>query len=250
MTTYFRLGSLAAFATVYIFGAQQALAQYGQVNAGYELFQTEAGTQFDGETFNGVKLGNYNFGNGAVNTGATDTIIQRLGNASVAANGQSVTVNTQMDALQLVSGSEFNYGGNGLAYYYITLATNTASMGTQTITFNTPTSGTFSATMDLNYVIDMGSLNGPEVGSGSVMLTSDSVNWGIVPPTGADKINGVNYLLNGTNTNNDFWLNPPVWTAPQNWVVDEGTAPVPEPFTMGLGIAAVGLAARRRLRRA
>ena len=55
------------------------------VKAGYDLFQTvPADTSFPGlGNLMGVPLGTFDFGSGAVGTGLTDTIVQRLSDISV-----------------------------------------------------------------------------------------------------------------------------------------------------------------------
>ncbi len=63
------------------------------VTAGYDLFQTVAAdTSFPGlGNLMGVPLGTFNFGGGPVNTGLTDTIVQRLFDVSVPAVGDTGT---------------------------------------------------------------------------------------------------------------------------------------------------------------
>ena len=69
------------------------------VAAGYELYESQPGTGFNGIAFQGVPLGTYNFGNGPQNTFQTDTIIQRM----AAATPSNMTVSTALVALQLQS---------------------------------------------------------------------------------------------------------------------------------------------------
>src|SRR5580693_5301679 len=89
------------------------------VDAGYDLFTTEASGTFFNEpgldlgNLHGVPLGTYNFGNGQgpVNVGATDTILQRLV-PNITVPG---TFNLYVDALQLQSVSTIPALGNQYA---------------------------------------------------------------------------------------------------------------------------------------
>src|SRR5215213_4387766 len=81
------------------------------VLAGFDLFTTLPGTQVNLagaglQPFIGVPLGTFDFGSGPVAVFNTDTIVQRLANATPL----SPTVPIEMVALQLMSVNQFNLG--------------------------------------------------------------------------------------------------------------------------------------------
>ena len=227
---------------------------------GYDLFVTEpegskvnlgpAGVQ----PFRGVPLGTFDFGNGPVNTFNADTIVQRLGDASPA----SPTISLQVVAMQFMSVNQFNLGG-GNDFHFITLQSirgGPASLGLMTITFGpegTP-HGTFDSTLSIFFDIRVGSLDGPIVFSGSKTLTVFNVPWTHFPPDGALLIPGVNFLLNGQNSLNDFFpIGPVMHVNPDGSMHTVRTADVPEPTTISLlamGIAGVAARVHRRRKQA
>src|SRR5207249_12117986 len=86
------------------------------VNTGYELYETLSGTTFGGVAFQGMPIGNFNFGGtiGVKAGGATDTIVQRLAPAS----GAGIPV--QLVDLQLMRTAPTN-PGLGVGLYFMTL---------------------------------------------------------------------------------------------------------------------------------
>jgi len=159
-----------------------------------------------GEAFQGVPLGDYNFGGtiGVQNVGDTDTIIQRLATAT---GPTAATINTKMVALQLESTAPINLFGAGVGMYFITLQSvrgGTASTGTMTINFGSGNQ-TFTSSLDVFFDIRKGSLTGQIVDSSDMMLSSSGNAWNNVAPPGSVLINGVNNNLNGADTSNDFW---------------------------------------------
>jgi hypothetical protein len=212
------------------------------VAAGYDLFQTMAGTSFPGlGDLMGVPLGTYNFGGGIgkQNVGMTDTIIQRLQAATVTAPGAipypvtAATINLSVLSLQLETTQKVNFNNNGLAYYFVTLTPAVASTGTMDITFTSAAGGTFASTLDLNLDIHKGALNGKVVDSlTNVMLTNTGAAWGRTPPPGSVVIAGVNSMLNGKDTSQDFWPVPPVTEVhPGGGAHVVTDASIPEPST-------------------
>ncbi len=219
-------------------GASESRAQPTtfDVAAGFDLFQTQPGTQFDfgggAVPLVGVPLGTYNFDNllgrnlGVQNVGSvTDTIIER-NSAAIPASppppgaGSSATINLTMLALQLETASPIDLG-MGLHNYFITLQSvhgGQATTGSMTITWNGDgLSGTFSSFFDVFFDIRQDSLTGPIVSSSDLMLTSSGTPWSFSPPAGAEQIFGVNeYLHNYPDMNppppnvpfdrsQDFW---------------------------------------------
>lgn len=181
------------------------------INLGWDLLNTQAGTTFMGVPFQGVNLGNYNFGVGPVGVGNADTIVRRLDVAN-AANGPGPSqdiIPIELVALQLQSVIPVNLGA-GLGYYYITLQSargGSLSPGTMTINFGPEGNphGTFDSFFDVFFDLRIGSLDGPIIFSMDHMLNSGGNPWSHQPSAGALLIDGVNHNLNGTNILNDFW---------------------------------------------
>jgi hypothetical protein len=250
------------------------------VLAGWDLFQTETGTSFDGVAFSGVPIGTgYTFpatnpeGNPInprnPNLGPTDTIIERNQNVTAAPGGSGTTTLT-FDALQLVTTAPVaagTFGPGSLAgNYYITLNPTVASTGTMTINFANPTpgppppaqpiGGTFSSTLDVNYELHYGSLTGTVVTTGSVTLASSgTVDWTHYPLADQVQITNVNSILNTTDHSNDFFLVGPLTEKEPgalHIVVEAGTQSIPEPSTFvlaGFGLAFGGVLVRRSSRK-
>jgi hypothetical protein len=162
------------------------------VGPGYDLFQTRQGTQFDVLTavdhalpgvlppdlqsgtvvgFRGVPLGQYAFpGAGTFETGTTDTIVRRFGEATPT----SPVIPIELVSLQLQANSVAGVL-NGDAPVFVTLqsdrgrnasdpAPGPRSTGTLTVQFNPDCqSGTLSSSIDVYFDIRVGSVDGPIV---------------------------------------------------------------------------------------
>jgi hypothetical protein len=236
------------------------------VHSGWDLLWTQPGTQFLGDPYVGVPLLNYNFGGtiGSKYVGLTDTIVQRLPNATVPGPvppSQSTTIGVQMDALQLASAAPINFGGGPLGTYYITLQSvrgGPASLGSMTISFDsqvgepfTTPHGTFSSSWDIFFDVRYGALNGPIVYSADLPLSSSGTPWVHYSTDPTLLIEGVNHLLKNDGTiNQDFFPGIIHETHPQPTPADHFVIPtIPEP-TSGLlavlGIALLGLNQYRR----
>ena len=100
-------------------------------------------------------------------------------------------------------------GGGPLGYYYVTLNTLHSSSGTLTLdTFPSGgTGGTFDTTFQVYFDIRYGSLSGPIVAPDQTLnLSITGAPWSRnAPTTGTVLLPGINYLLNGTDTSEDFW---------------------------------------------
>jgi hypothetical protein len=247
------------------------------VLAGWDLFQTETGTTFDGVAFSGVPIGtSFTFpatnpeGNPInprnPNLGVTDTIIERNQNVTAAPGGSGTTTLT-FDALQLVTTAPVaagTFGPGSLAgNYYITLNPTVASTGTMTINFANPTpgppppaqpiGGTFSSTLDVNYELHFGALNGTFVATGSVTLSnSGNVEWSHYPQPTQVQITNVNSFLNTVDHSNDFFLLGELTEKEPgaiHLVEEAGSIPEPSSIVSGsLGLI-FGAALYRRFRR-
>jgi len=226
------------------------------VLAGFDLFSTRPGTQVNldpvaqglgNQPFRGVPLGTFNFGMGPVAVFNTDTIVQRLGNATPG----NPTVPIEMVALQLMSVNQVNTGA-GAAFLFVTLQSargGPASIGTLTITFGPEgiPHGTFDSTLNVFFDIRVGSLDGPIVFSNetALVLMANDVPWSHFPPNGALLIPGVNFLLNGQDQLNDFFPDSFEETKPDGTRHEVESATVPEPTTISLlAIGIAGVATR------
>jgi PEP-CTERM motif len=262
----YRATLIAAVALVALGAAPRVDAD--TVLAGWDLFQTQPGTSFDGVDFTGVPIGtSFTFpatnpeGNPIVpqnpNLGATDTIIERTQNVTAAPGGSGTTPLIMQD-LQLVSTASVPanafFAGSPAGFYYITLQSmrpggGTASTGTLTINFANPTpgpppptqpiGGTFSSTLDLAIDLRLGSLTGTIETSTTLTLTSSDTDWSHYPIPGSVLITNVNSMLDTTDHANDFFLNTPFFS-------------VPEPSTLvsaGFGLVFVAVLFRRSSRK-
>jgi len=225
------------------------------INPGWDLLETLAGgaTTFLGQNFQGVPLSSYNFGGsiGMKSVGTTDTIVQRLASASVPI-GPPVTVPIEMLALQLMSVNPFDPDGPGgapLATYFVTLQSQrslseggpgTMTLGTIDIsnTGEAATHGTFDSFFDVFFDLRAGALNGPIVNSSNLGLNSSGNGWGHNAPSGALEIEDVNYLLNGFNTDNDFWPLSAISESHPSGAMHtvQSAIPVPFGFSPGAGL--------------
>lgn len=246
------IGGLA-LGILLVFQPAWCLAGGLQVDAGYDLFTTDASqTSFPGlGDLKGVPLGTYNFGSGSLLVGDTDTIIKRNNNVSVAAVGDTGTTSLSVFALQLETVTPVNFGGHGLNNYYVTLQSihgGPASTGSMEITFNTPTSGTFKSSLDMYLDIRAGSATGTIVDSFETTLTNSGTTWSNMAPPGSVLIDGINNKLNGTDTTNDFWPSTVTETHPGGGqhVVDPASVPEPNSLAMVLAAILMGLAYGRR----
>jgi hypothetical protein len=260
---------MAAFA-VMVLPATEARAQLS-VLPGFDLWTTAPGTSFMGVPFTGVPLGTFDFG-GAVGiqpTGTTDTIIQRLGTATVP--GPTLppaqlapTIPIEMVALQLMATVPSDFG-LGIGTYFITLQSargGPASPGTMDITFDNtdvpgppqPPNGTFDSTILVNFDVRLGSLVGPIAMSSSLPLSSIDTVWSHFPDPNQLLINGANNLLNGADHLGDFFPGPLAEIHPGVGVHQVGPSGslaigAPEPGSLGLLILGIGSFGARVIRR-
>lgn len=241
-----RLSSWVGFLTILVTLMSSSVTRAEMVLSGYDLFHTDpGGTSFDGKPFQGVPIGQFDFGDGKgpVNTYQTDTIVHRLDDVT----DPSGDTRIQLVALQLRSVNQVSIMGGPFGYYYVTLQSRrtladlpllpeplTTGEGIMTINFENPgVGGTFTtSSYDVFFDLRFGSLTGPIVFSGSQSLDGGG-NWTHEPPPNTLLIDGVNSRLNGTNHDADFFPST-IHTGPHG----VGPASAPEPTSLmlaGLG---------------
>jgi len=178
MRAKYLLAVVACAMGLYALPAHAGPSTQPTILAGYDLLSNTNTTLLDGYAFQGDPTGNYNFGlpYGMESTFCTDTIVQRLSDASITGDsGSNPSVEFILSQLDLVSTTPLTIYGHG-GYFYITLqsqdGTGPASTGQMTINWNTPTSGTFSSSLDVYFDMHYGTLDGPIVKQDNVTLTS------------------------------------------------------------------------------
>jgi len=180
------------------------------VDPGFDLFTTRTGTDFDFGGFAGLglvelegrPLGSFDFGGGPELLPNTDTIVQRLQQATNALP----TIPIEIVALQLQSVNPIDIG-NGPEHILIDL--NTPIGGQMTINglgVEGDPHGTFDSLLDFDFIVS-GTISG-FLGVLPTSLSSSGTTWRHQPAPGEPLIAGVNHKLNGVNEQNDFWLRP------------------------------------------
>jgi len=236
-------GILLTVGFVLFLGSPLARAQTcsgPDVCAGWDLFATAPGTSFDGIPFMGVPLGTFNFGApfGTKTTGNTDTIVQRLSTVTVSGTPTAIVI----EALQLESAVPVTTGV-GTQFLFATL-TGIQSDGSMTISWVPGGgSGTETSSLPVSFAIHDGSLTGPIDPSITIPgvciagICSDTFTsadaWSNVAPPNALLIPGVDYLLNGSTTANDFFVDLSESALLASHFVRPATG-VPEPGTLAL----------------
>ncbi|HTI70441.1 MAG TPA: hypothetical protein VMF06_10775 [Candidatus Limnocylindria bacterium] len=228
---------------------------------GYDLFTTDPGsTSFNGQHYQGVPLGTFDFGSGPVDPGSTDTIVHRLNGFSTPTLPNTGTINLQMEALSLRSVNQFDPDGAGAApfgYYFVTLQSARSggeggpgplSTGTMLLTVNSASGGTFTSDIHVFFDLRYAASTGPIVFSDSFELTANTSNWTHTAPVNAVLIDGVDVNLAGANdTTMDFW-GIPEHTGPHG--VNNAEAPEPGFYAGMAGLTLLGFGLARRGRQA
>jgi len=239
--------------------------------SGYDLLVTTASSfDFQGAgglgvtPFVGVPLGTYNFGAGPKNTGATDTILHRLGPVTNLADGASQTINLAMVALSLRSQNQIDWSAfGGIANEYVKTVNLVDTGSTMTIHNSVADlsplaeGGTFDSLLNFTFQLE-GVTSGIKSSVVSFSLSQTGATWGHVPLFNCVLINGVNNKLNGSDHVNDFYTGHGSHGGPGHHdTIDVNADGVtcPEPtsvFAIGLACFAVGgrFARKRRLQQA
>ncbi len=247
---------------VLLVGSGVSLGDF-DVAPGWDLFMTQPGSNFMGYEWEGVPLGTFNFGGtiGVQATGATDTIMKRIDQATVLGLGQTATIDIELVALQLKSVDPIDLGA-GLGFHFATLQPGNPSTGTMDITFESEYGGRFDSAFNLLFDIRFGALDGPIIWSAPPNpfppMVSVGNPWSRTPPNnGAVIIERVNRFLKGPGLiDQDFWpgTDPARPGEPPMEVPHDASGAghhivsiIPEPASMSL-LALGGLALLRRKR--
>lgn len=210
------------------------------VEVGYDLFQTQSGTQFRfpcSETelqaveLKGLPLGTFDFGGatGERDVGTTDTIVLRKERAVEDPTTGADVVAIEIVALSLVSRGPISLCGGPEEEIFVTL--NEERMADLTDTgqmeihfdpdkfFTTP-AGLGPPDPRLLVWFDVsGSVSGPIATLDKRFRITNDPEWRRTPPSNAVLIDGVNHRLNGVDESADFF---PVGSViedapPRNW---------------------------------
>lgn len=248
---------------------ETAVCRGGTVLAGWDLLDTGSETSLligtQNVHFKGVPIVNFDFG-GSIGTkyvGSTDTIVHRLAPAT-APNGDpsGFSIPIQIVALRLMSLEPVVAAGNQIVF--ATLSAAPASGGNPgastnpvppakglNIAFNPgDTGGQFDSFFDVFFDLRINDVNGPIVVAGlQKTFTLLNQDWTHAAPAGANLVPGVNYLLNGVNTDQDFWIQGVALHQ-----TNDGThlvIPNPEPGTVAIAglVALVGFGCHVRRNR-
>lgn len=263
-----RLALLGLCCSAAICQAQAAL----MIDQGYDLFSSNAFLDLDGagpaplQAYDGVPIGNFDFGlAGTHNVNPADTIVHRTADLNVP--GTSGSIPLEIVGLQLTSTASYDPDGAGplpTGTYFATLQRNRSlsevgvfgagnlSTGGMNVVETAPgVGGTFDSFFDVWFDLRLGGFNGPIVAPAPTPkhFTGTGGLWSHTQAPGAlmPAISGVDYLLNGVDTQADFWV-----TAPVVHDAGDGTQhiidPIPEAGTALFGIACLGAVAMRRRR--
>jgi len=258
-----------------VFQPSSASGGFVTILPGYDLLYTvRASFDFQGmgglgvTPFVGVPLGTFNFGAGSVNTGATDTILQRLDPVVGLADGASQQIDLQMVALSLQSQNEINWGAlapGGDANEFVKTV-NLVDNGSKMTIKNgvadlapLDEGGTFDSVLSFTFQLQ-GVTSGVLLSTAiSIEMTQSGSTWGHIPSTNNPipiLIDGVNNNLNGSNHVNDFFTGTAQhYPLPSHFHETADINMIPEPtsmFTIGLACLAAGgrFARKRRLQQA
>lgn len=238
---------------------------------GYDLLHTTSASLFIGGSFvefEGVPLMTFDFGGsiGVQSVGGVDTIVHRTA-TGVGAYSGSVDIPIEFVALQLVSVAPVAALGGQVVF--LTLDLSAPSVGSTHLTFGAtepesiPTvglpyyttagngHGTIDNTFTINFELRAADASGPLLGSGSKSFgTPSPAEWSHFPMAGhGPLIEGVNYLLNGSDQGNDLWLNSTVLLHDAGDGTHGVSNPEPEHYAVIGALGLVGFAVyRRRIR--
>lgn len=259
---------LALCCSAAVFHGQAALI----IDQGYDLFGSNAFLDLDGlgtdplQAYKGVPIGTFDFGLAGVHsTGPADTIVHRTADLNVPGTSGSIPV--EIVGLQLMSTAAYDPDGAGplpTDTYFATLQRDRSpaevgifgpgnlSTGAMNVVETTPgVGGTFDSNFDVWFDLRVGGFNGPILAPAPFAkhFTGTGGEWSHTQVPGAlmPAIAGVDYLLNGVDTQADFWV-----TAPLVHDAGDGTQhhidPIPEPGTALFGMVGIGAVAMRRRR--
>ena len=230
-----------------------------EVPAGFDLLFTDSATFDLGpsgiQPFEGVPLGSFDFGGGPVNVGNTDTIVERLEDATRPANNAGPADENPIDieivALSLMSVDpvDFTFAGGNANEHVMTM--NVTDLGsTMTIEFDgSGTGGNFSSA--LNFSVDIVGVDSGAALTQTFNLTQGPDPWSMECPPGKIQIPGVNDdFCTGVDpvTGEIVAVSHHFPTDPGDHTVVPADTVIPAPTSLLLMLPGLGLlaAARRR----
>lgn len=218
------------------------------VQQGHDLYETgnsTINTTFGTLNIEFALIGDFDFGDGDEDVGNADTIIERKEPATVANPGETDTIDIEIVELQLKSVEPIDLG-SGLDFHYVTPQTGVPNIGTMDITFDDFLGGTIDLIVDFFFDLRIGAIDGTIITSGVKTFSAIDVPWAreyldedplLLP--------GVNHMLNGLDTTEDFWVPSLTLDAGDGSVLQLSPA-TPEPATiLLLGIGAMALRRRK-----
>ena len=229
------------------------------IETGYNLFETTPGSTFyfgppvpnqQFVSFDGNPLVLFDFGDGPVDTGSTDTIIERKEVADLTSG--SDTIDIEIVALSLKSVSPVDLGfGAGLEDIFIELNTSSSSVqSTMTIydAGDVVPHGTFDSLLNFSFDV-IGSIGGLYATLDKT-ITAINQEWS-QGPTGTLVYDGVNHHLNSVDESNDFWAEGIVThdDGAGTMIHRARSTNIPEPgifLLVGIGLAGMAIRSRKK----
>ena len=225
------------------------------IETGYNLFQTTPGSTFyfgspvpnqQFVDFEGNPLDIFDFGDGPVDVGMTDTIIERKEVADLTSGSDTIDIEIVGLSLKSVSPVDLGFGA-GFEDIFIELNTSSSSMQSTMTIFDVGEGephGAFDSLLNFSFDV-IGSLGGLYATlDKTIIATNQEWSHG---PTGSLMYDGVNHHLNSVDKSNDFWADGIV-------IHDDGegtmihkakSTSIPEPgIALLVGIGLVGMAIR------
>jgi hypothetical protein len=171
-------------ATLVALGCAQTV-RAAQVALGSDYFQTQPGTMFNF----GPPIGTVDFTGNSIGPGATDTIVERLADATI--NGNSIPI--QIVALSLESTAPVSIGGFN---YNASVTLDPSHLGNDMgmmMIMGSSAGGTFNSFFDVFFEVQFAPINGgPSLAPffDHVLLNNTGATWSPTPPPGAVIVKG------------------------------------------------------------